>query len=202
MTTGMFEAAGKKQHAQYFRKVALRKKLLPRKHEGAAYVPFIGDGDLAAELYSGYKIFGADLDPARVLTASERLPGSKVIVYDCDRWGFGKLDEIFTLGDFDPYYNPYASFRSWWENTKKADQVTVFFTDATRPAVVRYGKFITPQGPTIHIESIKERRKIYNFYLKRYILPWFVEYIKPYKLMKKSFYTRGHMLYWGAIIRK
>jgi len=191
-----------KQHVSFYRKVALRKKLLPKDGGGAAYIPFIGDGDLAAELYSGYKIYGADLDPARIATAKARILNGFMKVADCDSWPFGKVDEIFTLADFDAYNYPYASFKSWWANANKADQLTLFFTDGIRQAIKRSGTFKQPNGEVLHNLDIKEKRKAYNFYFKRYILPWFVEYIKPYKIKKKSFYLRGSTLYWGVVIEK
>lgn len=56
-------SALQKQHVDLYRKVLLRRKLLALAVEGAAYVPFIGDGDIALELYAGkHQIFGADLD--------------------------------------------------------------------------------------------------------------------------------------------
>jgi len=198
----MFEAANKKQHVSYFRKVNLRKKLMPRKGSGVAYVPFIGDGDLAAELYSSYKVYGADLDPVRVSTAQARLKNSIIKICDCDSWGLGQVDDTFTLADFDAYNMPYNSFKAWWKNTKKADQLTLFFTDGVRQAIIRSGTFKKPDGEVLHDLDIKERRKAYNFYFKRYILPWFIDYIKPYKIKKKSFYLRGSMIYWGAMIQK
>lgn len=202
MVEGMFEAAGKKQHMQFFRNVALRKKLMPRKGGGIAYVPYIGDGDLAVELYSSYKVYGADLDPMRVKTASSRLSGSNIKVYDCDLWPFHGVSDEFTLADFDAYNMPYNSFKAWWNNTTKADQLTLFFTDGVRQAIIRSGTFKKPDGEVLHNLDIKERRKAHNLYFKRYIYPWFVEYIKPYKVIKKSLYLRGSMIYWGAVIKK
>jgi len=191
-----------KQHVQFYRKVNLRKKLMPRKGGGVAYVPFIGDGDLAAELYSGYKIYGADLDPARIATAKERIQGGNLKVADCDSWPFGKVYEVFTLADFDAYNYPYVSFKAFWTNANKADQLTLFFTDGVRQAIKRSGTFKQPNGEVLHNLDIKDKRKAYNFYFKRYILPWFTGYIKPYKIKKKSFYLRGSTLYWGVVIEK
>jgi len=202
MVPGMFESSGKKQHMQFFRKVALRKKLMPPRTGGVAYIPYIGDGDLAAELYSSYKIFGADLDPTRVKTASSRLKESNIKVYDCDLWPFLGIPDAFTLGDFDAYNMPYNSFKSFWINANKADHLTLFFTDGVRQSIIRTGTFKKPDGEILRNLDLKERRKAYNFYFKRYIYPWFEEYIKPYKVVKKSLYLRSLMIYWGAVIKK
>ena len=56
-----------KQHVDYYKKILLRKNLLSYlSKEGDIYVPFIGDGDIAFDLYKYRKIYGADLDPERV----------------------------------------------------------------------------------------------------------------------------------------
>ena len=65
-----------KQHVDYHRKIALRKNLLEKAAElkGAFYIPFIGDGDIAFDLYQGHKLYGADIDVERVNIAKSRLP--------------------------------------------------------------------------------------------------------------------------------
>jgi hypothetical protein len=62
-----------KQHVDLHRKLALRRALLRGCPAGAVYVPFIGDGDIAAELYADRMVYGADLDPNRSATARARL---------------------------------------------------------------------------------------------------------------------------------
>ena len=79
---------GPKQHVDMYRKIMLRKRLLRRALPGAAYVPFIGDGDIAADLYADRVVYGADLDSQRAVTAAGRLNGSTVIAADCDSWPF------------------------------------------------------------------------------------------------------------------
>ena len=61
------------QHVDLYRKLLLRRHLLRWASDGAAYVPFIGDGDIAAQLYGERTIYGADLDPERVEVARGRL---------------------------------------------------------------------------------------------------------------------------------
>jgi len=191
-----------KQHVSFYRKVALRKKLMPRNSGGVAYVPFIGDGDIATELYSNHKIYGADLDPMRVKAASARLKDATIKIYDCDQWPFGALDEVFSLADFDAYAYPYDSFKAWWDNAKRADTLTCFFTDGMLLPIHYNRPFRAPWDGIIKDLTRNEYRKLYNLYFKRYILPWFIEYIKPYKIKKKSLYLRGSMCYWGAVISK
>ena len=80
----------KKQHVDIHRKLNLRKKLLEKagKLTGAVYVPFIGEGDIACELYQGNKIYGADSDPERVEVAKSRLKDAEIITADCDKFPF------------------------------------------------------------------------------------------------------------------
>jgi hypothetical protein len=191
-----------KQHVQMFRKIALRKKLLP-KTPVTIYVPFLGDGDIAVELYLKNKIYGADHDAARIQMARDRLPKDAILkVSDCDIWPFPGSIYVFDAADFDSYSEPYNSFKSFWQNANKADKLTLFFTDGHPRGILRKGNWTKPDGTYVRDLTLKEKRRIYNFYFKKHILPWFEEYIKPYKIVKKSLYTRHQMLYWGAIIRK
>ena len=52
---------GQRQHVDMYRKVLLRRRLLRKAVDGAVYVPFIGNGYLAVELYQDRRIYGADL---------------------------------------------------------------------------------------------------------------------------------------------
>ena len=61
---------------------------------------------------------------------------------------------------------------------------------------------ITVEDKHIKLNDINEQRKLFNMYYSNYILPWFSGYIKPYKIIKKQFYIRQHMLYWGVVIKK
>ena len=170
--------------------------------DASVYVPYIGDGDIAAELYSEYRIFGADLDAQRVKTAQSRLEGAQVRVADCDRWPFPYQDAVFTVGDFDAYAYPYDSFRAFWNHANKADEMVLFFTDAQKMAAARSGSIRMPTGERHKFESTNERRKMINFYFKRYLLPWLPEAVAPYEVVTTKKYLRGMMIYWGAVIRK
>ena len=188
-----------KQHVDMHRKIMLRKNLLHKK-QGVFYVPFIGDGDISWELYREAEIYGADIDPARVNTAKGRL-GGNIITSDCDKWPFPREEAVFDVADFDSYSEPYESFRSFWDKANKSKKLTLFFTDGHKQGIIRTGHWHKPNGTKEFIENTNDRRKAFNFYFPKYIFPWFQEYIKPYKVIKKQFYLRGMMLYWGAVIK-
>ena len=190
-----------KQHVDFHRKIQLRKNLLRGKKQGVIYVPFIGDGDIATELYQSYKIHGADIDSQRTSTASKRLDRN-IIKADCDKWPFPGIEDVFDVADFDAYSEPYKSFRSFWENANKANEMVLFFTDGHKQGLMRTGHWHKPDGSKEQIKDTNEKRKVFNFYFPKHILPWFQEHIKPYKIVKKQFYLRGMMLYWGAVIKK
>jgi len=190
-----------KQHVDYHRKTALRKRLLGSVSlaEYTMYVPFIGDGDIASDLYKEATIYGADIEWERVTTALERLPQAKIIRADCNRFPFPD-EGPFDMADFDAYSDPYEAFRSFWSVAKKADRLTLFFTDGHKQGIMRTGWVHYPDGRKEHIQPLNERRKLFNFYFPRIIMPWFTEYVKPYRITQKGFYLRGMMLYWGAVI--
>ena len=50
----------KKQHVNIGRKLKLRQQLMEKAGNlpGACYIPFIGEGDIAAALYSDKRIYG------------------------------------------------------------------------------------------------------------------------------------------------
>lgn len=188
-----------KQHADFHRKIMLRERLLPE--PGAAYVPFIGDGDIAHTLYQGFDIYGADIDPQRVETARSRLPG-EIITADCNEWPFPGVEAEFALADFDAYSEPYPSFRAFWQHAKRAFPLTVLFTDGHKQGIMRTGHWHKPDGTKEYLETTNERRRVFSFYFPKHILPWFTEYIAPWKVRRKMFYLRGMMLYWGAILEE
>lgn len=195
------------QHVELFRKRRLRARLLDQLglDSGPAYVPFIGDGDLAESLYDRFAIFGADLDPDRVEVARSRLPNAvEVIEADCDSWpAFERYGgQPLVLADFDAYAYPYDSFRAALASATWAERVAVMFTDAQRQAMMRSGHFRTPAGDKVIVKgtSANVRRPYYNGWFTRYVMPWFVDAIDPYRVKAKAMYQRGMMIYWGAVI--
>jgi len=195
----------KKQHVDLHRKIILRKGLIEKagKLEGAYYVPFIGDGDIACELYQGSKIHGADIDPERVEVAKSRLQDAEIITADCDKFPFKGQGVIYSLADFDSYSYPYDSFRSFWKEAKFGEQCVLFFTDGQRQAIIRTGSYRTPDGTKTKLKTMTEKRTVYNLYFEKTLLPWFKEYIKPWKIVHITKYLRSiSMCYWGAIIAR
>ena len=175
-----------KQHVDIHRKLMLRRRLLSHASDGLVYVPFIGDGDIAAELYDPPKVCGADLAPERCERARGRLPGANVRVADCGRWPFGDVHEPFSIADFDAYVDPYEAFRGFWETANKTPTMVMFFTDGHRQGALRAGVYVGPDGNRQSGLSISERRRVFNFYFPRYVYPWFEQYIAPWSLSHKS----------------
>lgn len=197
--------SGQKQHGELYRKIRLRKALIEKagKLTGAYYVPFIGDGDIARELYQGRKIYGADIDPERVKFAKSRLKDAEIITADCDKFPFKGQKVTYSLADFDSYSYPYDSFRSFWNEAKLASRCVLFFTDGQKQAIMRAGSYRTPEGKRARAKTITDRRKAFNFYFNKTVVPWFQEFIKPWKLVLMTKYLRGgSMCYWGAIIAR
>ncbi len=193
-----------KQHVDVHRKLLLRRQLLTalKDKTGAIYVPFIGDGDIAVELYTGMRIYGADLDPARVETARGRLPGAVLRVADCDAWPFPDIEAPFVAADFDAYSYPYDSFRAFWFKADKAKRLALFFTDGQRQVVIRNHLWREPSGETVVEKDLTRRRQTFNFWWSRHVLPWFTETVKPYRVIRETHYLRHWMLYWGAVIER
>jgi hypothetical protein len=191
----------KKQHAELHRKVLLRRHLLRRwATSGAAYVPFIGDGDIALELYADRFILGADIDPKRVATASSRVSGD-IRIADCDSWPFPDSDKRVSVADFDAYSDPYTSFRSFWPRAHKADRLVVIFTDGLKQGIERSGHWRKPDGTYHDFDmTTKDWRPAFHFYLVKHVWPWFEDFIAPYHVTERMRYLRGLMTYWGAAI--
>jgi hypothetical protein len=193
-----------KQHADFHRKIMMRRKMLRDwATDGPAYVPFIGDGDIAAELYADRKVFGADIDSARVAVASGRLVG-RIIVADCDQWPFVGERARFAVADFDAYTYPYHSFRAFWGQAKKQDPVVVFFTDTVKQAVKRSGHVHLPDGSSYELPPLPDRRRsdVYNKWFVQHLWPWFESYVRPYKVLDRFRYLRQDTVYWGAAIER
>lgn len=200
MTVAKISGTGK-QHVQMYRKLLMRRNLLRWAIDGAAYVPFIGDGDIAAEMYADRRIYGADLDADRVATASARLDG-EIIVADCDGWPFPDLAEPVAVADFDAYVNPYASFRAFWSEAPRAGRLVLFFTDGQRQGIKRTGTFPYPDGSFARDLDLSARRDGYHFYLSRHIWPWFENLVAPWRVLDRFRYLRQDMAYWGAAIER
>jgi hypothetical protein len=220
----MSRALTRYQHLDPYRKVLLRKKLLKWAIDGPAYVPFIGDGDLAAGmdlrdappesgapkslavypgLYLNRYVYGADLDANRVALAQSRIPNGMIRCADCDTWPFDDVQTApFAVADFDAWAEPWPSFRNFWNQADKADRVVLFFTDAHRMGIMVDGTHIHPDGSNTKIDNLTERRQGFNFYLSKHVWPWFEDYIRPYRMIYKMRYLRGMLTYWGCVLEK
>lgn len=136
-------------------------------------------------------------------TARARFAKCQIIQADCDGWPFPGVTVKFAIADFDAYAYPYDSFRAWWSNAHKADRVILFFTDGQRQPLMRTdGHIHLFDGRKVKIESLAERRQMFNMYFIRFALPWFKNAIKSWRVIKSTSYLRGQMLYWGAVIEK
>lgn len=197
--------AGQKQHVDIQRKITLRKALIEKAGNlpGAYYIPFIGEGDIATAIYTDKRLFGADTNPAMVKKAKERLPDAEIIKADCDQFPFNKGTATFSLADFNAYSYPYDSFRSFWKGARIGSHCVIIFTDSQRQAIIRTGHYKTPDGEKHHLTKIAAKREAFNFYYTKTLLPWFKEYIKPWKIVYITKYLRGpNQMYWGAVIAK
>ena len=101
-----------KQHGEHpARKMWLRRAVLAEVGDGAAYVPFIGSGDIPLACYPERTIYGIDLDPARVADARAALAFASVIVGDCDEgWPFPGVDDTSCYATLTPTPIPTARF--------------------------------------------------------------------------------------------
>lgn len=197
---------GQKQHVDFHRKVSLRNQLISYAAPGCAYLPFCGDGDLGQLYYRRpaiSRIYAADLNPERVDNFRRRCPKIVAVAGDCDRWPFPEVpDDRFSVGDFDAYAHPYPSFLSWFETVKLANRLVLFFTDGHRQGIIRSGVLINPDSKHIKIEKVNDRRRLFHFYAKLVIEPWFKKVIKGWKCNAAKFYLRAGMIYWGAVISR
>jgi hypothetical protein len=190
------------QHVGLHRKLLMRKHMLRFAGEGAAYVPFIGDGDIAAKLYRGRSIYGADIDPERIEHCQTRGFDGEVKVADCDQWPFPAIDAPFAVGDFDAYIEPYVSFRAFWSKANKADKMVVFFTDGRKQGMMRTSWWTTPDGQHLNLGKVK-KHPIYNKYLSQHIWPWFEQHIgNEWRVVHYFRYQRDMMVYWSAAIAR
>ena len=171
--------------------------------DGAVYVPFIGDGDIAAEVYTDRRVFGADIDSERVFAASDRVAG-RIIVADCDSWPFPDVRLPFAVADFDAYTYPYHSFRSFWAAARKTDLLVVFFTDTVKQAVKRSGHVHHPDGSSYDLPALPSRKRsvVYNSWYSKHLWPWFETYVQPYRVLDRMRYLRQDTVYWGAVLQR
>ena len=165
-----------KQHGEHpARKMWLRRAVLAEVGDGAAYVPFIGSGDIPLACYPERTIYGIDLDPARVAdarTVLSALAFASVIVGDCDEgWPFPGVDDTFALCDADAYAYPYGAIRAFWKHARKAEAVGLLGTDGQMRVHGLNPNFRHPDGHSVKNTSRKEQSKTEFTYWSRLIKP-------------------------------
>jgi hypothetical protein len=205
-------AGDPKQHVDLHRKVLMRRNLLRVGVPGAAYVPFIGDGDIAAQIYRDRRIYGADLDPNRTAVAEHRLPAADIRVADCDQWPFPGLDEPIAIADFDAYGYPYHAFRAFWEHAVKADRLAMFFTDGQGLNIEWKGRWHEPDGTLVKAPGFEQgksggdllvRRKAWSTWFSKHLWPWLCEQLgDEWRPIHRYRYIRGILVYWGVVIER
>jgi hypothetical protein len=190
----------KQQHVGLHRKVLMRKHMLRFVGEGAAYVPFIGDGDIAKKLYSDRYVLGADIDPERIEECRKKGLVGELKVADCDHWPFPTYTLPVAIADFDAYIEPYVSFRAFWAQATKADRLVVSFTDGRKQGMMRSSWWMTPDGEHLNLGKV-DKHPVYNKYLTEHIWPWFDGHIgEGWRVVHRFRYQRDMMIYWSAAI--
>jgi len=184
----------------FHRKRLLRQDLISKMGPvDTCYAPFIGDGRLVYDLYRERHLYGREADWKLVNAAQALIPYA--VIEEGPAEAFGLLDEgPFDVADFDARMNPYPAFLAFWKNAKKADRMTLVFTDGLRGGIIQSGNLIRPSGTKKRIADHVERATIYGHYFDKVILPWFIKVVRPYAIVEKAVYTQGTMCYWGAVI--
>ena len=202
----MSPAQAQKQHGEHpARKIWLRRAVLAEVGAGAAYVPFIGDGDIAAACYSERTIYGIDLDPARVAVAQIALPTATVIVGDCNEgWPHGGVEDTFALCDADAFAYPYGAIRAFWQHSVKAEAVGLLGTDAQMQQHGRSSHFRHPDGHSVNNVLQKDRSRTRATYWTRLIKPWLATLVEAdgYTITMTKHFERAGMHYWGAVAKR
>ena len=183
----------------------LRRTVLAEVGDGAAYVPFIGDGDIAVACYPERTIYGIDLDAARATHAQAALAFATVIVGDCDEGGpFPGVDNTFVLCDADAYAYPYGAIRAFWKHARKADAVGILGTDAQMRMHGFNPVFRHPDGHSVRNTSRREQSKTEFTYWSRLIKPWLSALVEPdgYEITMAKHFRRNRMYYWGAVAKR
>jgi len=202
---GKLSKSIQKQHIDLYRKLLLRRQFLKDIKPTIAYVPFIGDGDIAQELYKDHKIYGADIDEERVEKCKRRLNSAIVKKADCNEWPFLEVKDKFGIVDFDAFSNPYLALESFWKQVNKEKRIIIFGTDGLRLGIKRSKRTLSlPEGKVIKHATASEFREQFNFWWVRYVLPYITELVTPWRIVKKMCYLRGvsGMLYWGLRIER
>lgn len=200
-------AGGQKQHTDAHRKILLRRQLtrIAGDPDGAAYVPFCGDGDLVSDCWAGREVWAADFDPARTATFADRFPDAHLATGDCDEWPFsGPTSAPLAVLDLDAYAYPYHAWRAATGASPLAPRLVVIFTDGQRQALKRTGHWRDPDGTKRSALTDAGKPDLRQTRLVRTCKPWLVGEARRlgYRVTTVRGYTRHDMLYWGAVLRE
>lgn len=187
------------QHTDISRKLALRQRVLTSFGQNSGlktYVPFFGDGDIAAECYRNFDVLGVELDPERVKKASSRLPQFRIVEGDADT--FTPLAGI-SIADFDAWINPWKAIVNCAKNKIFSDRFAIFITDGHRQLIRIKKKVVQlPHGKLI----AGAWRKQFNTYWIGSIKPFLLSLFSDYVIEMENFYVNNNMLNIGVIFTR
>ena len=201
----MSPSSVQKQHGEHpARKMWLRRAVLAEVGDGAAYVPFIGSGDIPLACYPERTIYGIDLDPARVADARAALAFASVIVGDCDEgWPFPGVDDTSCYATLTPTPIPTARFEPSG-STLARRKLGLLGTDAQMQQHGLNAYFRHPDSRSVHNVLPKDRSRTRATYWVRLIKPWLAALVAPdgYSIIMTKHFERAGMHYWGAVAKR
>lgn len=191
---------GKKQSTEIERKLRLRHDLMEFAAEGAVYVPYIGEADIASQLWADRMIYGCDLEQKFLDVARTRLSNADLRVANAERYPFTDISEAITIADFDAYGNPYLALQSFWQAIPDHPQrMVIFGTDGLRSHFRGNALLVLPEG-TKKPTDLGTAREQYNYYWPRYIVPLLKRIVAPYTVIEQRHYFNKAIVYWGIVI--
>lgn len=168
--------------------------------EGAVYVPYIGEADIASQLWSDRMIYGCDLEQKFLDVADTRLSNSDLRVANAEHYPFTDISEAITIADFDAYGNPYLALQSFWQAIPDHPQrIVIYGTDGLRTNFRGNATVLLPEGKKQPANLVTAREQ-YNYYWPRYIIPLLKKLVAPHTIIKEKHYTNKTMLYWGIVV--
>ena len=194
-----------KQHGEHpARKMWLRRAVLAEVGDGAAYVPFIGSGDIPLACYPERTIYGIDLDPARVADARAALAFASVIVGDCDEgWPFPGVDDTSCYATLTPTPIPTARFEPSGSTLARRMQWGYWARMVRCSSMASMRTFATQ---TVVLSTMCSRRtgRTRATYWVRLIKPWLAALVAPdgYSIIMTKHFERAGMHYWGAVAKR
>ena len=183
------------QNKDIRRKLRLRQELVLRASDGAVYVPFCGDGEMA-EAYAGRAIYAADIDQKRVETFRKRFPDARVKAADVNKeFPFSESDTIYSIADFDAWDYPYDALRLFMSAAQTTDRLVIFITDGMFQAITRKRTARGPDGTPILGSQCRSLQK----YLSDFVLTYLRKILSPRTIREESHFTINDMIYLGIV---